>query len=64
MSAASPGLHLSSTGSYPRIGDTFELQLLRRTLSANHFQDAKVRNARSGFILTASLHVGKIPAVL
>jgi len=34
MSAASPGLHLSSTGSYPRIGDTFELQLLRRTISA------------------------------
>ena len=33
MSAASPGLHLSSTGSYPRVGDTPELQLLRRTIS-------------------------------
>jgi 5-methyltetrahydropteroyltriglutamate--homocysteine methyltransferase len=34
MSANAPGLHLSSTGSYPRIGDTVELQLLRRTISA------------------------------
>ena len=33
MSAA-PGLYLSSTGSYPRIGDTPELQLLRRTIAA------------------------------
>jgi len=33
MSVASPGLHLSSTGSYPRVGDTHELQLLRRTIS-------------------------------
>ncbi|MGA8221876.1 MAG: hypothetical protein WB780_09515 [Candidatus Acidiferrales bacterium] len=33
MSAASPGLHLSSTGSYPRVGDSYDLQLLRRTIS-------------------------------
>jgi hypothetical protein len=33
MSAA-PGLYLSSTGSYPRIGDSPELQLLRRTIAA------------------------------
>lgn len=34
MSAVSPGLHLSSTGSYPRIGDSPELQVLRRTIAA------------------------------
>ena len=34
MSATSPGLHLSSTGSYPRVGDTAELQVLRRTIAA------------------------------
>ncbi|HXZ13929.1 MAG TPA: hypothetical protein VEG64_16210 [Candidatus Sulfotelmatobacter sp.] len=34
MSTASPGLYLSSTGSYPRVGDTHELQLLRRTMAA------------------------------
>src|SRR5580658_2127182 len=33
MSAA-PGLYLSSTGSYPRIGDSPELQILRRTIVA------------------------------
>jgi methionine synthase II (cobalamin-independent) len=33
MSAA-PGLYLSSTGSYPRIGDSPELQFLRRTIAA------------------------------
>ena len=31
---AAPGLHLSSTGSYPRIGDSPELQALRRTIAA------------------------------
>jgi 5-methyltetrahydropteroyltriglutamate--homocysteine methyltransferase len=31
---AASGLHLSSTGSYPRIGDSPELQLLRRTIAA------------------------------
>jgi len=34
MSTARPGLHLASTGSYPRIGDSPELQLLRRTVAA------------------------------
>jgi 5-methyltetrahydropteroyltriglutamate--homocysteine methyltransferase len=34
VSATSPGLHLSSTGSYPRVGDTLELQVLRRTIAA------------------------------
>jgi len=34
MSAARPGLYLSSTGSYPRIGDSPELQLLRKTIRA------------------------------
>ncbi|MGA8143049.1 MAG: hypothetical protein WB987_04070 [Candidatus Acidiferrales bacterium] len=29
-----PGLYLASTGSYPRIGDSFELQLLRRSVSS------------------------------
>ena len=29
-----PGLHLASAGSYPRIGDAAELQLLRRASSA------------------------------
>jgi 5-methyltetrahydropteroyltriglutamate--homocysteine methyltransferase len=32
--SAVPGLHLSSTGSYPRIGDSPELQTLRRTIAA------------------------------
>lgn len=31
---ASTGIILASTGSYPRIGDTAELQILRRTLAA------------------------------
>src|SRR6202050_2377423 len=31
---AAPGLYLSSTGSYPRIGDSPELELLRRTIAA------------------------------
>jgi 5-methyltetrahydropteroyltriglutamate--homocysteine methyltransferase len=31
---AAPGLYLSSTGSYPRIGDSPELQTLRRTIAA------------------------------
>jgi 5-methyltetrahydropteroyltriglutamate--homocysteine methyltransferase len=31
---ATPGLYLSSTGSYPRIGDTPALQALRRTIAA------------------------------
>jgi 5-methyltetrahydropteroyltriglutamate--homocysteine methyltransferase len=34
MSAPAPGLYLSSTGSYPRIGDTPELQVLRKTIAA------------------------------
>jgi 5-methyltetrahydropteroyltriglutamate--homocysteine methyltransferase len=34
MSAAAPGLYLSSTGSYPRIGDSPELQVLRKTIAA------------------------------
>jgi 5-methyltetrahydropteroyltriglutamate--homocysteine methyltransferase len=29
-----PGLHLASAGSFPRTGDTFELQLLERTIAA------------------------------
>jgi 5-methyltetrahydropteroyltriglutamate--homocysteine methyltransferase len=33
MIAAASGLSLSSTGSYPRVGDTPELQLLRRTIA-------------------------------
>ena len=31
---AAPGLHLSSAGSYPSIGDSPELQALRRTIAA------------------------------
>ncbi len=34
MSLLSPGLYLSSTGSYPRFGDTHELLVLRRTMDA------------------------------
>jgi 5-methyltetrahydropteroyltriglutamate--homocysteine methyltransferase len=34
MSPAAPGLYLASAGSFPRVGDTFELQLLRRTIAA------------------------------
>jgi 5-methyltetrahydropteroyltriglutamate--homocysteine methyltransferase len=34
MSAVVPGLYLSSTGSYPRVGDLPELQILRRTIAA------------------------------
>lgn len=34
MSAQAPGLYLSSTGSYPRIGDAPELQILRKTIAA------------------------------
>ncbi len=34
MSLASAGLHLASAGSFPRTGDTFELQLLPRTIDA------------------------------
>lgn len=34
MSGAASGLHLASAGSFPRVGDTFELQLLRRTIAA------------------------------
>ncbi len=34
MSSISPGLYLSSTGSYPRVGDAPELQLLQRTIAA------------------------------
>jgi 5-methyltetrahydropteroyltriglutamate--homocysteine methyltransferase len=34
MSVAAAGLHLASAGSFPRVGDTFELQLLRRTIAA------------------------------
>ena len=29
-----PGLHLASAGSFPRTGETFELQLLQRTIAA------------------------------
>jgi 5-methyltetrahydropteroyltriglutamate--homocysteine methyltransferase len=32
--SATPGLYLASTGSYPRIGDSPELQVLRRTIAA------------------------------
>jgi 5-methyltetrahydropteroyltriglutamate--homocysteine methyltransferase len=34
MSAPLAGLYLSSTGSYPRVGDTPDLQVLRRTIAA------------------------------
>jgi 5-methyltetrahydropteroyltriglutamate--homocysteine methyltransferase len=34
MSSTAPGLYLSSTGSYPRVGDAPELQLLQRTIAA------------------------------
>jgi 5-methyltetrahydropteroyltriglutamate--homocysteine methyltransferase len=34
MGSSSPGLYLSSTGSYPRVGDTPDLQLLERTIAA------------------------------
>ena len=34
MSSIAPGLYLSSTGSYPRVGDAPELQLLQRTIAA------------------------------
>lgn len=34
MSSISPGLYLSSTGSYPRVGDAPDLQLLQRTIAA------------------------------
>ncbi|MGH9713718.1 MAG: hypothetical protein ACRD5M_10525 [Candidatus Acidiferrales bacterium] len=34
MSAASSGLYLTSAGSYPRIGDSPELQILRKTIAA------------------------------
>jgi 5-methyltetrahydropteroyltriglutamate--homocysteine methyltransferase len=32
--SAGAGIHLASTGSYPRIGDSAELQILRRTIAA------------------------------
>ena len=34
MGSVAPGLYLSSTGSYPRVGDAPELQLLERTIAA------------------------------
>ncbi|MFY9802695.1 MAG: hypothetical protein WA211_12160 [Candidatus Acidiferrales bacterium] len=34
MSTTAPGLYLSSTGGYPRVGDTPELQLLQRTIAS------------------------------
>jgi 5-methyltetrahydropteroyltriglutamate--homocysteine methyltransferase len=34
VSATSSGLHLASAGSFPRSGDTLELQLLERTIAA------------------------------
>ena len=34
MSATSAGVYLTSAGSYPRIGDSIELQILRRTIAA------------------------------
>jgi methionine synthase II (cobalamin-independent) len=34
MSTTAPGLYLSSTGGYPRVGDSPELQLLQRTIAA------------------------------
>jgi 5-methyltetrahydropteroyltriglutamate--homocysteine methyltransferase len=34
MGSTSPGLYLSSTGSYPRVGDALDLQLLERTIVA------------------------------
>jgi len=34
MTAPAPGLYLSSTGSYPRVGDAPDLQVLRRTIAA------------------------------
>ena len=34
MGSIAPGLYLSSTGSYPRVGDAPELQLLERTIAA------------------------------
>ena len=34
MSTTSPGLYLSSTGGYPRVGDTPELQWLQQTIAA------------------------------
>lgn len=34
VSVLAPGLHLASAGSFPRVGDRFELQLLRRTIAA------------------------------
>jgi 5-methyltetrahydropteroyltriglutamate--homocysteine methyltransferase len=33
MTSSSPGLYLSSTGSYPRVGDGFEFQVLRRAIA-------------------------------
>jgi 5-methyltetrahydropteroyltriglutamate--homocysteine methyltransferase len=34
MSGIAPGLYLASTGSYPRVGDSPDLQLLQRTIAA------------------------------
>ena len=34
MSNTAPGLYLSSTGGYPRVGDSPELQLLQRTIAS------------------------------
>jgi 5-methyltetrahydropteroyltriglutamate--homocysteine methyltransferase len=34
MGSIAPGLYLSSTGSYPRVGDSPDLQLLQRTVAA------------------------------
>src|SRR5580698_10711667 len=34
MSTTAPGLYLSSTGGYPRVGDSPELQLLQRTIAS------------------------------
>jgi 5-methyltetrahydropteroyltriglutamate--homocysteine methyltransferase len=34
MGSIAPGLYLSSTGSYPRVGDSPDLQLLQRTIAA------------------------------
>jgi 5-methyltetrahydropteroyltriglutamate--homocysteine methyltransferase len=34
MGTTAPGLYLSSTGGYPRVGDSPELQLLQRTIAA------------------------------
>jgi 5-methyltetrahydropteroyltriglutamate--homocysteine methyltransferase len=63
MSAA-PGLFISSTGSYPRIGDSPELQVLRRTIAALDRGDQStadlldVQNDVTRYVISEQVHAG------